>query len=71
MFSYVVTFFDNEIRATTTEKGIVAAETYGKAADRLVSFYGKSFLMTMALTELNDILTEEEITEEFETQGED
>ena len=71
MFSYVVTFFDNEIRETITEKGIVAAETYGKAADRLVSFYGESFLMTMALTELNDILTEEEITKEFETQGED
>ena len=71
MFSYVVTFFDDEIRAITTEKGIVAAETYGKAADRLVSFYGESFLMTMALTELNDILTEEEITKEFETQGED
>lgn len=71
MFSYVVTFFDNEVRATKTEKGIVAAETYGKAADRLVSFYGESFLMTMALTELNDILTEEEITEEFEAQGED
>lgn len=70
MFSYVV-IFSNEIGATTTEKGIVAAETYGKAADKLVSFYGKSSLMTMVLTELNDILTEEEIIEEFETQGED
>lgn len=30
MFSYVVTFFDTEIKTTTTEKGIVAAETYGK-----------------------------------------
>lgn len=71
MFSYVVTFFDTEIKTTTTEKGIVVAETYGKAADRLVNFYGKSELITMALTELNDILTEEEIIEEFEAQGED
>lgn len=71
MFSYVVTFFDNKIEATRTEKGIVAAETYGKAADKLVNFYGKSFLMTMVLTELNNILTEEEIIDEFETQGED
>lgn len=70
MFSYVVTFFDTEIKTTTTEKGIVAAETYGKAADKLVDYYGKSELITMVLTELNNILTEEEIIEEFEARGE-
>lgn len=64
MFSYVVTLLDD------TEKGILAAETYGKAADKLVTYYGEKNLFTLALTELEDILTKEMIYEEFETQGE-
>lgn len=66
MFSYIVTYFDSYEGKTVTEKGLLVAETYGGAADKLVNYYGKDYLITLVLTEINDILTVDQIKEEFE-----
>lgn len=66
MFSYTVTFFDSIERKTMTEKGLLAAADYSTAATKLVSYYGKDYLITMTLTEVEDILSKDAIMEEFE-----
>ena len=45
---------------------MIAAKTYGEAADRLVNYYGASEVSDIYLCEWEDILTEDEILEGFE-----
>lgn len=67
MFRYKIYYFDKLNSKSRTENGIVAAATYGDAADKLIEFYGKDNVYTLGLCELEDILVEDDIIEEFET----
>ncbi len=68
MFRYKTTWVDDTIEEVTTESGIVTGKDYGEAANRVVAFYGKERVITIALTELVDILTEDNIIDEFKEE---
>lgn len=56
---YVDEFNDYEM---TTDRGIVAANSYGEAAEKVVDFYGKdNFCSFEELYACEEIFTEEEL----------
>ena len=57
MFYYKVEFWDEIESRNTTEQGLTDADTYGKAADKVQEYYGKDKVVTISLTEFEDILT--------------
>ena len=63
MFCYKVHFFDKFDQKTKTDSGLVAANDYGTAANKLVDFYGKENIKILGLYEVNDILLQDEIIE--------
>jgi len=65
MFRYKTTWLDDIEEKVTTESGIVIGKDYGEAANRVAAFYGREHVITIALTELEDILTEDSIIDEF------
>jgi hypothetical protein len=65
MFRYKITYFDEIDKEVLTENGIVAGETYGEAADRLVEIYGKENINVIGLYELDDWLTDEQLSDEL------
>lgn len=65
MFRYKVTYFDEIDKIVTTESGILAAESYGYAANKLVDTYGKENISVIGLYELDDWITDEQLREEL------
>ena len=64
MFRFEVNWWDGDFNEISNEKGIVAAVDYGTAANRLVEEYGKENIVDIKLYELEDVLVDEEITDE-------
>ena len=67
MFRYKVRYYDEVEKTTLTESGILAAASYGEAADKIVQIYGKE-VATIGLYELEDWLSEDSLREEFEVE---
>ncbi len=71
MFYYAVIFvpededmYENHIEhGTVTEHGMIAAKNYGKAVNRLVSYYGQSNICEISIYELGNPISMEEIQE--------
>ena len=68
MFRFKVTYYNEISCAVTTESGILTAETYGDAADRLVEIYGKENINVIGLYELDNWLTDEQLSDELEDE---
>lgn len=68
MFRYKIRYYDKVEKANLTESGIIAAATYGEAADKIVVIYGKENVGTIGLYELEDWLSEENLREEFDIE---
>ena len=68
MFRYKVTYFDEIDKIVATESGILAARTYGEAADRLVELYGKENVNVIGLYELDNWLTDEQLSDELKDE---
>ena len=68
MFRYKVRYYDEIEKTNATESGIIAAATYGEAADKIVRIYGKEDVVTIGLYELENWLSEESLREEFEVE---
>ena len=66
MYRYNVEFFDEIESKVTKERGLVGAETFGTAADKLVEYYGKDNIFEMNLEEIEAIMPEEEGEEKNE-----
>lgn len=66
MFRYKVTYFDEIDKIVATESGILSAETYGEAANRLVEIYGKENINVIGLYELDTWLTDAQLSDELE-----
>lgn len=66
MFRYEINYWDEDMQESATEKGIVSAATYGGAAEKIVSYYGKDNIIDIRLYELEDILTDEDVQLTFE-----
>lgn len=68
MFRYKITYFDEIDKKTVTESGILVAESYGYAADKLVDTYGKENVSVIGLYELDDWITDEQLREELDDE---
>lgn len=67
MYRFEVNYWDELSHEPATDKGIVAAEDYGHAANRLVEYYGSENIVDIKLCELNDILLDEDVTDACKT----
>ena len=65
MYRYDVEYWDNDIKEPNSDQGLVAANSYLDAAQLITEQYGENNIVTLSLTALNTILTEENIIEEF------
>jgi len=65
LFKYTVDYFDNELNEPATESGIVAAFSYGWAADYIVHLYGSDNVIGIELYETIVSLTEDDLKETF------
>lgn len=59
MFEYKVRFY-NEDSDICLSHGIIGAETYSKAAEKVIEFFGKE-IITMELSELMNPLEEDDL----------
>lgn len=66
MFLYKVNFWDEIDKTSRNIRGFTSASTWAEAIDRIVSLYGKDYVVEVTLSELDDTLDEGEITEIFE-----
>ena len=65
MYRYDVEYWDNGIKEPNSDQGLVAVNSYSDAAQLITEQYGENDIITLSLTALNTILTEENIIEEF------
>lgn len=63
MYRYEINYWDSFDHATLNEKGICAGKDYGDAANKLIEFYGKDYVIDIKLSEIEDILIDCEIKE--------
>lgn len=65
MFRYNVEFWDEMDNKVNKEKGIIGAETYGSAADKLVEYYGADNIFTIELSEIESVMADVDLREEI------
>ena len=64
MFFYKIHFFDEEKPGIQIDSGLVSADSYGEAADKVVDFYGeKQFASFERLYLCEDVIVSEELKE--------
>ena len=61
MFRYTVEYHDEITGELSTSSGIVAASTYGAAADRLVEYHGLEYIVSVSIYMMDDVLCDEEL----------
>ena len=71
MFQYEVEYWDEINQEPTVECGIVQGYSYGNAADILVECYGKHNVVTISLSEIEPVMSEEELIDMFEKENAD
>ena len=65
LFKYTVDYFDNDLDEPTTDSGIIAAPSYGWAADYIVHLYGSDSVVGIELYETIVCLSEDDLKETF------
>ena len=65
MYRYTVKFIDEIDYNESTDIGLVAAESYGSAADKVVDFYGRDNVFSVELTEYEDIICKDELMDDI------
>ena len=65
LFKYTVDYFDNDLDEPATESGIVAALSYGSAADYVVHLYGSDNVVGIELYETIICLSKDDLKEIF------
>ena len=64
LYSYKIRYYDEDKNEVITNTGIVTANSYAEAADRVVKYYGEScFICFDDLTDQGNLLTIEDINE--------
>lgn len=69
MFYYQIDFWDETDNKRRQESGILAADSYGKATERVARYYGAdsiSSIISLYLEEWEDILSEDRLLEGFD-----
>ena len=70
MYYYIINYWDEIDCELYTDSGIVAATSYGEAAQRATEYYGTQNTVDIQLSELEQVLSEEELLEMFKHEGE-
>lgn len=65
MFHYTVDFWDDEIKESQQETGIVGATTYSEAAQRISDYYGADNIVTISMTQWEDLITTDDLIQEI------
>ena len=65
LFKYTIYYFDNDLDKSVTESGIVAAFSYGWAADYIVHLHGSDNVIGIELYETIVSLTEDDLKATF------
>lgn len=65
MFHYKVKFLDTLGMIEEEEEGLTDSSDYVAAAKRLSAYYGNDEIISLELTALEDVLTDEDIKNEF------
>jgi len=65
LFKYTIDYFDNDLHKRVTDSGIVAAPSYGWAADLIVNLYGSNSVIGIELYETVICLNEDDLKETF------
>ena len=64
LYTYKIRYYDDDKNELISNSGLVSANSYGEAADKVVKFYGEnSFICFDDLTDHGSILTTEDIDE--------
>ena len=65
MYHFVVVFIDEYDKIQKKISGLVGATSYNTAVERIAQYYGEESIISIQITSWEEILTEEEIIEEF------
>lgn len=66
MFYYQIDFWDEIDNERRQESGLLAATSYSKATERVTRYYGADSVISLYLEEWEDILTEDDLLDQFE-----
>ena len=61
MFRYEINYWDEYDNRQESDKGIISAENYGIAANKIVNFYGEENIIDIKLYPLEEILTDDDL----------
>ena len=61
MFRYEINYWDEYDNKQEFEKGIISAENYGIAANKIVDYYGEENIIDIKLCPLEEILTDDDL----------
>lgn len=65
MFEYKVKFWDEDNGKNVIDSGIVAGESYGKAIERVIDYYGRDYVIYVKMLELDSIIPKDEFEDYF------
>lgn len=65
MFHYTVDFWDDKIKESQQETGLVGAATYSEAAQQISDYYGADNIVTMSMTQWEDLVTTDDLMQEI------
>lgn len=68
MYYYVVEYWDNLDQESRTDSGVLSAENYSAAADKVEEYYGSEHVVELKLSKLEEILSEDELMDMFESE---
>lgn len=68
MYYYVINYWDNIDQEPRTDSGVVCAENYGAAANKVEKYYVAEDILDVKLSELEEILSEDELMDMFENE---
>ena len=68
MYYYVVEYWDNLDQESRTDSGVISAENYSAAADKVEEYQGSEYVVELKLSKLEEILSEDELMDMFESE---
>ena len=65
MFRYEINYWDEYDNKQESNKGIISAENYGIAANKIVDYYGEENIIDIKLYPLEEILTDDDLKDMY------
>lgn len=68
MYYYVVEYWDNLDQESRIDSGVISAENYSAAANKVEEYYGSENVVELKFSKLEEILSEDELMDIFENK---